>query len=362
MERLLSLDDIGLVPAQLNLGRQEDKYDYSVKDPIDGTMSLPIFTSPMDSIVNESNWRIWQDSGIRPVLPRTTDIKVRLEGCEYIFAAFSLKEIQEHFLSFKRNSSRWFRICIDSGNGHDIEVFNVSRDLRKIYGNQVNIMVGNIGYPKTYIDCCNAGVDYVRVGMTTGSLVDEDKYGFYYPMASMLLDIKGLKNTSLTGIKHAKIIADGGISNQVEILKAMALGADAVMCGRQFARLVEAAGTMYVRTKTASGEEIDEPISASEVEKMSRSDLKDHKVRRLYVGNTTYEVQARRDGYDDVHDWTGKKKPCDARSELINVTGKLSSWLDETYDVFSYGFTMAGATKWDDFKTKINIARIQKWQ
>ena len=101
MERLLGLSDIALVPAQLNQGRLEGKYNYSVKDIADGTVSLPIFTSPMDAVVNETNWRLWNDNGIRPILPRTSDIKVRLEGCEYIFAAFGLKEIQEEFLSLR---------------------------------------------------------------------------------------------------------------------------------------------------------------------------------------------------------------------------------------------------------------------
>ncbi len=358
MERLLELDDIMLVPAELNPGHQELKYDYSLKDPIDGAVSLPIFTSPMEAVVNETNWRVWQENGIRPVLPRTTDLGIRLEGCEYIFAAFSPSEIRKNFIDYRRNTQNQLRVCIDSGNGHDIDVLNLSQELKRVYGNQINIMAGNIGNSKTYIDYCKAGVDYVRVGLSSGSLVDRDKYGFYCPMASLLLDIQGLRKTSCVGLKLTKVIADGGIGDTVDIIKAIALGADYVMIGRQFARMLEGAGKLYRKFKDAAGDHAEE-LTASEVESLSRADLKSENISRLYCGNTSYEMQARRDGYDDVHDWTGKRKPCDSKVESVRVTLRLSSWLSEVLDIFSYGFTMAGATRWEEFKTKINICRIQ---
>ena len=359
MEKLLGLEDICLIPAQLNLGRVEGKFDYSVKDQADGTVSLPIFTSPMESVIDEKNWGTWQENGIRPILPRTTNIKIRLEGCEYIFAAFGLKEIQENFLAFKRNSSRMFRVCIDSGNGHDIEVLNVAKSLRKVYGNQVIIMAGNIGNPKVYIDYCQSGIDYVRVGMSTGSLVDRSKYGFEYPMASLLLDIKGLKNSSCVGLKHAKIIADGGIYDCVDIIKALALGADYVMCGKQLAKIVEAAGGLYSKVKDGDHQEHSEQMNAAEVAKMSKLELRERRIQRLYAGNTTYDIQARRDGYEDAHDWPGKRKFCDAKVTWVEVDKTLAMWLQDAYEVFSYGFTMTGASTWDEYKTKINIGRIQ---
>ena len=359
MEKLLGLSDIALVPAQLNQGRLDGKYNYSIKDLYDGTVSLPIFTSPMEAVVNEANWGIWNENGIRPILPRTSDIKIRLEGCEYIFAAFGLKEVQENFLSFKRNSSRQFKICIDTGNGHDIELLNAAINLRKIYGNQVIIMAGNIANPKVYIDYCSKGIDFVRVGMTTGSLVDRSKYGFEYPMASLLLDIKGLRNTSCVGLKHTKVIADGGLYDPADMLKALALGADYCMCGRQLAKLAEAAGPVYSRVKDGSGAEHHEQVNTSEIIKMSQAEMQDRKLKRMYSGNTTYDIPARRDGYEDAHDWGGKKKACDATSRWVDVDENLSSWLARVYDVFAYGFTMAGATNWDEFKNKINICRTQ---
>lgn len=358
MEKLLDLDDIALVPAQLNTGNQESKCDYFVYDDLDNNFrSLPIFTSPMDSVVNEENWRVYYDNLIRPVLPRTSDIKIRLEGCEYIFVAFSIPEVKMYFLDQRRQSSRQFRICIDSGNGHDIEVFNITKELKRCYGNQANVMIGNLGNPKAYIDCCQAGADYVRVGMTSGSLVTDTR-GFAYPMASMLLDIKGLRSTSCVGLKHTKVIADGGISKRQDILKALALGADYVMIGRQFAKAVEAAGVMFKNTRDDAGTHQEE-VPRGVADKMTKADLKDQGVKRYYAGNTTYAIQARRDGYSDVHDWSGKRRPCDAETTIINVSYHLTDWLNDLYEIFTYGFTMAGALRWSEFKSKIGICRVE---
>ena len=359
MEKLLELEDIGLVPAQTNSGNQESKCDYFVYDDLDGNFrSLPIFTSPMDSVVNEENWRIYYDNLIRPILPRTSDIKIRLEGCEYIFAAFSISEVREHFLSFKRNSPRQFRICIDPGNGHDMEVFNVCLTLKDQYQDQALVMIGNLGNPKAYANASDARADYVRVGMTTGSLVSNSR-GFSYPMATMLLDIKGMKASALIGKKHPKIIADGGIRTKEDILKALALGADYVMIGRQFAKMAEAAGVMFKTVKGSDGIKTEEEVPRGVVDKMSRADLEADDIKRYYAGNTTYQIQARRDGYSDVHDWSGKRRPCDSKVDIVTVKYHIGDWLNDLYEIFTYGFTMADSLKWPEFKTKIGICRIQ---
>lgn len=361
MEKLLELEDISLYPSELNNGYQLSKYNYGVMDELDKTTSLPIFTSPSDAVIDHTNWKVWTKEGIRPVLPRTEDINTRLDGCQYIFTAFSLPEVKEHFISRgKRNSNQQFRVCIDCGNGGDIEIFNTSQQLKKIYGPQINIMAGNIGNAKTYIDYCKAGIDYVRLGIASGSLVDYSRYGFYYPMAQLLIDTVGIRNTACAGLKLTKIIADGGISNVVDILKCIALGADYVMCGRQFVRLIEAAGT--IGRKNEKTDQYEEITRAEAEQLLSENGPKDAKLKRLYCGNTTYEEQARRAGYDNIDDWmdgNGKTKPSDSRTEWVAVTGTLKGWLSDMYDKFNYAFAMSNSVDWKTYKQNIKYGRIQ---
>ncbi len=361
MEKLLELEDIALYPAELNNGYQISKYNYGVVDDIDKVSSLPIFTSPNDAIVDKNNWRVWSSAGIRPILPRTENIEIRLDGCQYIFTAFSLPEVKEHFISRgKRNSQYQFRVCIDCGNGGDIEIFNIATQLKKIYGQQINIMAGNLGNPKTYINYCKAGIDYVRVGISSGSLVDFSKYGFYYPLAQLLIDVVGIRNTSCVGLKQTKIVADGGIGNIVDILKCIALGADYVMCGRQFVRLIEAAGSIGRKSeKTDTYEE----ISKEEANRLlSELGPKEARLKRLYCGNTTYEEQARRAGYDNIDDWMDgdcKTRPSDSRTEWVSVSGTLKSWQSELYDRLNYAFAMSNAVDWKTYKQNIKYGRVQ---
>lgn len=361
MEKLLELEDIALYPAELNNGYQLGKYNYGVLDDLDKITSLPIFTSPSDSVVDKNNWRIWSKEGIRPVLPRTENIDIRLDGCQYIFTAFSLPEVKEHFISRgKRNSSNQFRVCIDCGNGADIEIFNISQQLKKIYGPQINLMAGNIGNAKTYIDYCKAGIDYVRVGISSGSLVDYSRYGFYYPIAQLLIDIIGIRNTSCIGLRQTKIIADGGVNSIVDILKCIALGADYVMCGRQFVRLIEAAGDIGRKDEKSDTYNM---ISREEaVNLLSELGPKEAKLKRLYCGNTTYEEQAKRDGYSNVDDWMDggcKTKPSDSRTEWVSVTSTLKAWISDMYDKFNYAFAMSNAVDWKTYKQNIKYGRIQ---
>lgn len=343
MEKLLELADIALMPAITNNGNTQDKNDFGIVDS-DGVVSLPIFTSPVDSILNMSNWKEWEKSGIKPVLPRTLPIEQRLEGCQYIFAAFSKKEVDEYFLGRgKRISQYQFHICIDPGNGHDISVLQLAQRLKQMYSNQANIMAGNIGNAKIYPDYCKAGIDYVRVGMSTGSLVNPDKYGFYTPLASLLIDIAGLKQTACVGLRLTKVVADGGIMTHSDILKCLALGADFVMCGRAFVRLLEASGTLYRKIKSPEGKDILEAVSP-DIAKTTTT-LKELNLRRCYYGNTTIS--------------SNKSKFIDSKTDWVEVISTLPTWLNKLYDVFNYGFMMAGAKNWGEFRNNIRYGRIQ---
>ena len=361
MEKLLDFVDIALVPSEKNGG--VGKYEFGMEDLLEGSnfKSLPIFTSPMDSIVDERNWKTWADNGIRPVLPRTTPLDIRLEGCRYIFSAFSLKEVAENFLNRRQSGNGGLlRVCIDPGNGHDTKVFEIGKALKAAYGNGINLMGGNIGNPKTYGEYCKTGFDYVRVGMTGGSLVNHSAHGFAYPQASLLIDTLGVKNTSLTGLKHTKIVSDGGITGPTDILKAIALGADYVMIGREFAKLVEAAGSILRKNEDG----VLEPIEKGEMAaNLTEEELKMSGLVRLYAANTSYEMQAKRGGFEDIHDWLGapgmKRNMSDARVDQVKIVRTLKSWLAEMYQTFNYGFTMSGARNWETYKSNIRYVRVQ---
>ena len=361
MTTFYELEDIVLLPSQLNNGHPGDKVEFRVKDAADLTgmpVSLPIFTAPMESIVRGSNIETFARQGIKPVLPGSENIDIRMKWCEYVFCAFSLQEVRNIFLNSQPiRSQNQFHICIDAGNGHDREMFSVAQVLRRTYGNQVLLMGGNVGLPETYKDYSLAGFDYMRVGIASSSLADQDKYGFHYPMASLLNDIKSFKTSGVgKGLQPVKVIADGGIENHSDIIKAIACGADYVMIGRQFAHTVEAAGEIY---KRESGQP-EVQINLGSIQGWNRERLISEGLNlyRGYYGNTTGEIRAKRGGFDSVSEWEASQtgiliSDTSNKPNWILVDCSLEEWINDFKECAYYAFMMTGSLGWSEFKKNI---------
>ena len=360
IQELLELDDITLIPSPLNDGWANiNKIDYLTRDTFSGILpdSLPIFTSPMESVVTDKNWREWENSKINSIIPRTVDIKTRLELSQYIFSCFSFSEIKQEFIDQdKRYFNVRFKICLDVGNGHDTLMLEIGNKLKKIYGNQVVLMGGNIGNPETYVEYSKAGFDYIRIGISSGSLVQREKFGFYYPMASLIMDTcKVREKAKNVGIRPISIIADGGIRSSLDIIKSIALGADYVMIGREFAKILEASGTVYSKKKTPEGFNTMEEVLRSA--DLTDKELKDLDLIRLYAGNTSLEMQALRGGYTNPEE-VPTPKIVDAKNIWIKVDKRLESWLSDLKDSIKYSFMMSGSRNWLEFRQKIRYGKF----
>ena len=209
---------------------------------------LPIFASPMASVVNVANFHLWEREHITPVLPRNINYNIRLD---YIkqgkWVALSLSEFEELFINSDElfnNMSVFPHICVDLANGHMDKLINVCKEAKRKYKDNLIIMTGNIANPQTYEVYCEAGIDYVRCSIGSGSCcTTASNTAVHYPIASLIDDIYGIKEVRESYNKFCtKIIADGGIRNYNDVIKALALGADYVMIGGLFATFIESAG------------------------------------------------------------------------------------------------------------------------
>ena len=362
MEQYFELEDITLIPSELNEGHPGNKVTFEVVDDMDRgeyAVSLPIFTSPMESIIDKSVIQTYVGAGIRPVLPLTETVEDRLELCKWIFCSFTIGEVQKYFLNNKqmRNVNAQFRLCIDAGNGHDRNLLALCGNLKQIYGAQVILMVGNVGCYEVYTDYSRAGIDYMRVGISSGSLVDRETYGFHYPMGSLLEGLKTYKKTSGIGLpKQVKIVADGGIRCMSDIIKCLALGADYVMIGREFAKIIEAGGIIYKRGKTKSGDKQNDRIDPSLLRGYTGDRAKMDGLVRQYFGNTSVQMRAIRAGYPDVESYLADKpniKVHDTSWNYVDIEYNMEEWITEFKRCAYYAFMMTGTNKWADFKTKI---------
>lgn len=260
-----SLQDITIVPSEVSYisSRKEcdttvDNFLYAGSLESNRARMFPIFTSPMASIIDDENYKTFNQCGINTVIPRNIEFQKRLSLMTQTFIAVSMKEAEyiienaDDILS--KNSHCVGYVCIDVANGHMNQLLGVISRMRKAYGGKVSIMSGNIANPSTYEDYCLAGCDYVRCGIGTGSqCVTTSNTSIHYPIASLVDEIIGVKKhiqeTWSDDVKSKttlpKIILDGGIKNFDDINKALGLGADYVMIGKLFAECAEACSPMY---------------------------------------------------------------------------------------------------------------------
>lgn len=245
-----SYNDIGIVPAiTSNIEHRKDC------DPfIDG--KLPLFTAPMSSVVDESNFNLFEENGINAILPRTVDLNTRVSyAVNGKWAAFGLKEFEDVFIKKTVNSQK-IKALIDIANGHMAKILSLVKDFKEKYKDiQTEIMVGNIANPSTYLEMAKVGVDYIRCGIGSGEgCITSSNLGVHYPMASLIDETSEQKKyvgIMMGVVKNGtykslpKIIADGGIRNYSDAIKALALGADYVMIGGLFTRMAESAAKTF---------------------------------------------------------------------------------------------------------------------
>ena len=237
-----SYGDLTIIPKCVS-----DVISRSECNPRHSDSMLPIFTAPMTCVVNEVNFDYWKSCGIIPILPRTSlpewenKVKFIYSGSWVALGMEEVERLVSEPLDVTLFSDNKIRILIDIANGHMSKIFKLSKELKSIYENRIELMAGNIANPDTYADYCNAGIDYVRCSIGSGAgCLTTSNTGIHYPMASLIDKINEKK--SILGIKATtKIIADGGIKNYSDVIKALALGADYVMVGGLLTSLLESA-------------------------------------------------------------------------------------------------------------------------
>lgn len=239
------LSDVNIVQADISFINHRAECNPYVKFPNMDNDFYPVIVSPMGAVTNEHNYKTWLNEKFMCVVPRTVDVEKRLEIMYEAFASFSLNEAED-VLRFIDLKGRTAYVCIDIAHGTMNRLYEVCKYLKHHYGQQMIIMTGNVANPNAYIYYANAGIDYLRACIGTGSrCTTSANVGVHYPTATLLDELRIEKERweiEFGRPAPTKIIADGGIANFDDIQKCLALGADLVMSGSIFAKSWEACG------------------------------------------------------------------------------------------------------------------------
>ena len=127
-------------------------------------------------------------------------------------------------------------LCIDVAHGHHILMKEAIGSLREEVGNSFHIMAGNVGTLEGVNDLSDWGADSVRCNIGGGSICSTRvQTGHGMPGLQTIFECAKTD-------RDVAIIADGGLKNSGDMVKALAAGADAVMCGSLFSGTDETPG------------------------------------------------------------------------------------------------------------------------
>jgi IMP dehydrogenase len=283
--RAYSFDDVAVVPSR----RTRDPEEISVGWQIDAFhFDLPVIAAPMDSVMSpatavmlgqlgglgvldlEGLWTRYEDPA--PLLTEIAqlDDARSTRRMQEIYAApivpelitQRLKEIRAAgvtvagALSPQRTQEHW-RSVVDAGvdlfviRGTTVSAEHVSSRAeplnlkRFIYDLDVPVIVGGASTYTAALHLMRTGSAGVLVGFGGGAAhTTRTSLGIHAPMATAVADVAAARRDYLdeSGGRYVHVIADGGVGRSGDLVKAIALGADAVMLGAALARAEEAPG------------------------------------------------------------------------------------------------------------------------
>jgi IMP dehydrogenase len=229
IDKALSFDDILLVPQHSNVSSRHDidlTMVFGKKNKIG--LSFPIIAAPMDTVCGVEMCAVLAEKGAVGSIHRYMSEKEQLEILERLghyaafFAVGATGKYLEHAENLVENGA--MGLIVDTANGHNENAIKAVKNLSSL---GVHIMAGNVSTWDGFKRLSDAGADSIRVGIGGGSAcTTRIVTGHGIPTLTSIIDIAERWQEG-----DAAIIADGGIKNSGDAVKAFAAGAHAVMLG-----------------------------------------------------------------------------------------------------------------------------------
>ena len=311
---------------------------------------LPLFTAPMDTVVNYENKDEFLKNRIHVVLPRTVsldyfqakEVLAEKTSDDGVFVSLGLDDMVNHYRSNFRGFHKGAHILIDEANGHMQKIVDIAREVKRLRPDVI-LMVGNIANPDTYRWYAkNNCVDYIRVGIGNGGgCLTTKQSGVGYPGASLIEETYAVKQRCAKDFPRTKlpaIVADGGMKDYVDVIKALALGADYVMIGSIFNRALESCAKNYV-FRIPVNQKIANYCFDKKIPVMSYFRGMSTKSAQKAMGKTRF-------------------KTSEGITKFQRVEYRLSGWVENFEHYLRNAMSYAGADTLEDFIGEADIRQI----
>ncbi len=255
-QEALCFDDILLVPQESGVSSRH-AVDLSMKIGSGDrsiTLDLPLIASPMDTVCGKDMCIAISNLGGMGILHRYLPIEEQVDIVTYLSNGgykFGVSVgATNNFMDDARKlvDAGTKLILVDIANGHSDYAIEAVKQLRKEF--DIHIMAGNVATAVGFKNLVEAGADSVRVGIGGGSAcTTRIVSGHGVPTLQSIIEIASWKQL----YTKTSVIADGGIRNSGDMVKAFAAGADAVMVGSMLAGTDESPGEV---TKDHNGRDV----------------------------------------------------------------------------------------------------------
>ena len=286
--RAYAFDDIAVVPSR----RTRNPEDVSTAWSIDAfQFQIPVVGAPMDSVMSpqtaialgrlgglgvldlEGLWTRYDDpqslldeiaslpdgdatrrmqelyaEPIKPELVRDRLAEIRAGGVT-VAGALTPQRTQELYETVVAAGVDLFVIRGTTVSAEHVSSVDQPLNLKKfIYDLDVPVIVGGAATYTAALHLMRTGAAGVLVGFGGGAAsTTRATLGIQAPMATAVSDVAAARRDYLdeSGGRYVHVIADGGVGTSGDIVKALAMGADAVMLGVALARATDAPGQGY---------------------------------------------------------------------------------------------------------------------
>jgi IMP dehydrogenase len=250
----LTFDDVLIVPCRSDVkSRREPKLTTKITRKRE--IAIPIISANMDTVTEYEMAIAMHKLGGLGILHRFMTIEHQVEqmqkmkeaGVSLLAASIGVSDdFKERAQSLLKAGAQI--LTIDIAHGHSVQMMETIKWL-KDKNSEVEIIAGNVATPEATEELIHAGADAIKVGIGPGSMCTTriiTGCGVPQLTAVALCCEVALEN-------NVPIIADGGLKNSGDIMKALCAGAQTVMLGSMLSGTLETPGEIKQGRKQYRG-------------------------------------------------------------------------------------------------------------
>lgn len=359
---MMSYDNITLVSRKISKTIHRNGDTRATLVPGHLILDIPMIASPMPDVCNGRMARTLAEKGVLGIIHRFQSIDSQVD--EFILGSTGkfnkirvgcaigvTGDYLERFNALYKEGCRVF--CLDTANGANIQVGDailkirgaitpippireiykysanlISKEYQDLSAAAIILIAGNVMSAEGY-EYLQDKVEAVRVSIAGGSVCEtRTETGIHMPTLESVCECIDVREAILTHNSKATpaaIIADGGIRTPADMCKALAVGADAVMCGSIFAGTSEAPGDVLM--------------------------MEDRQKKKLYRGAASFSVQ--RDSNPDREIMYNE-----GRESFVDYKGSVEKILKRYQAGLQSSMSYADATNLREYRDNIEVLTL----